>query len=604
MKPRTQNTGNRLLPSTVQGTLLLLLLVALLPVTLLQAWIYYKQFRMRRAEEFATNLEVAHIAAIAVTAYLRDISHQELALGNDLLYAPPPQANHLLHVNQHAQPALLRYNWVDLHGQVLASSDPRTLGTKVGNSPYFQHVIHGKEWEVNNLFYSPADHCAEFTVARCIRRDGRPKGVIVTFIDPQRLTQALAMSRPAQGAVMIFDHTGRPVFRYPPAPMNWQLRNRLAQLPTLKKALAGQEATAFVTSPFTGRKLMVATVPIPGIGWAAGASRPEELAMAPLTRDLHRDFGVLVLVALLPLLMALLIGHTITGPLKRLHQQARNVELGELGSQVAPSGPAEVQLLTAAFNRMSSALSDHEAERDQLLAQVRQQADDHEVYVHMISHDLRSPLTIILGHAELLHQQLAELNIDDQMQMQIATIISSARHMNVMIQHLVETARLEAGQLALQARPVQLPVFLQTLLQRTQVAMDVSRIYLTIPADFPAVQADPDQLERILVNLLTNALKYAADTTPIQLTARVQGAEAVIAVSDQGAGITAEAQAHLFERFYQVRQTRCGGGLGLGLYITRMLVEAHGGRIWVESTPGLGSTFSFTLPLATTAQAR
>ena len=127
--------------------------------------------------------------------------------------------------------------------------------------------------------------------------------------------------------------------------------------------------------------------------------------------------------------------------------------------------------------------------------------------------------------------------------------------------------------------------------------METSRIQEEIPADLPPVCADYARLERILINLLSNALKYSDPGTPVRLRAWQQDGQVVVAVSDQGRGIAPEEIPHLFERFYRTAGARKAEGIGLGLYITRILVEAHGGRIWVESEVGKGSTFSFSLPI-------
>jgi signal transduction histidine kinase len=124
------------------------------------------------------------------------------------------------------------------------------------------------------------------------------------------------------------------------------------------------------------------------------------------------------------------------------------------------------------------------------------------------------------------------------------------------------------------------------------------RLTIEIPADLPPVLVDPDLLERILLNLLTNAMKYSPPESPVTLAASRTGGEVLISVTDRGAGIAAADQPRLFERFYRPQGFRRADSVGLGLYITRMLVEAQGGRIRVESEPGKGSTFSFSLPVA------
>lgn len=215
-----------------------------------------------------------------------------------------------------------------------------------------------------------------------------------------------------------------------------------------------------------------------------------------------------------------------------------------------------------------------------------------EMYVHTISHDLRTPLTVILGYAQLL----PTLYREEGVQPHIEAILKSAERMNRMIEDLVEAARLEGGEVALEIQSIRLDQFLPEFLQRSSTALDISRIVTEVPA-LPPVAADPSRLERILTNLLTNALKYSSPETLVEVRARQDGPALVVSVHDHGQGIDPDDLPHIFDRFYRPQGGRKSGSVGLGLYITRSLVEAHGGQIRAESTPGVGSEFYFTLPL-------
>lgn len=170
--------------------------------------------------------------------------------------------------------------------------------------------------------------------------------------------------------------------------------------------------------------------------------------------------------------------------------------------------------------------------------------------------------------------------------------------MNAMIQDLVDMARVESRQLRLSRTAVDLRSFLLDLNRRLADVLDTRRIRVEIPEEMPRAYTDPDRLERIMTNLLSNALKYSPADSVVKVTARAVDGEVEVSVSDHGVGIPDEDCPHLFERFYRIKGTRKAEGLGLGLYITRMLVEAQGGRIWVESREGQGSSFSFTMPRA------
>ncbi|MEZ4601666.1 MAG: ATP-binding protein [Syntrophotaleaceae bacterium] len=219
---------------------------------------------------------------------------------------------------------------------------------------------------------------------------------------------------------------------------------------------------------------------------------------------------------------------------------------------------------------------------------------EREIYVHTISHDLRTPLTVIHGYAQLLEAHCR----DPESRMHVEAILKGVDNMAKMIENLVEAARLEGGKIVLDRIPVRVDRFLPEMLRQNSSALDISRIFVDVPEDLPLVNADPARLERILINLITNALKYSPDESPVDLFARSSEREIVISVRDRGYGIDPEDLPHIFERFHRSRNGQSAGSVGLGLYITRSLVEAHGGRIWVDSRREVGSTFSFTLPTA------
>lgn len=230
------------------------------------------------------------------------------------------------------------------------------------------------------------------------------------------------------------------------------------------------------------------------------------------------------------------------------------------------------------------------------LHQLQEQRED---LLRTIAHDLRTPLSVIQGQAQLLQRLAGRAGDGEQALARSAeAIATNAKRMNVMIQDLVDTIRFESGQLRLERSRVDLRSLVERLLGTMAEALQVDRVRVRIPGDLPPVVADPSRLERILTNLLNNALKYSPPGSEVVLSARRRAEEVVVSVADRGPGISPEDLPHLFERFYRARGVRKSEGLGLGLYITRMLVEAHGGKIWVKSRPGRGSTFSFTLPIA------
>ncbi|MDA8216829.1 MAG: PAS domain S-box protein [Dehalococcoidales bacterium] len=228
-----------------------------------------------------------------------------------------------------------------------------------------------------------------------------------------------------------------------------------------------------------------------------------------------------------------------------------------------------------------------------------EQQEQREDFNRMVSHDLRQPLTVIQGHVQLLQGELPKAEPPNREQLSLQAIDVSATRMDKMIQELVEAARLETGHFRLEPRPLDLLPYVRDLVRRLGGAIPAERLQIEAPAEVPPVLADPDRLERVLGNLIDNALKHSPTEAPVVVRLGPGADEVVVSVIDRGPGIPPEDLPHIFQRYYRAtaRQQR-RAGLGLGLYIARLIAEAHGGRIWAESTPGQGSTFSFTLPLA------
>ncbi len=219
-----------------------------------------------------------------------------------------------------------------------------------------------------------------------------------------------------------------------------------------------------------------------------------------------------------------------------------------------------------------------------------------EEYVGLISHDLRTPLQNISLRAQLLLRVLRQKQLAEE-SASAEALLRNARRMSEMVEELLEGSRLEAGQVELHREPLDLVRFLEEVLERAMPPDARARLRLEGGATVPEVPADPFRLERVVVNLLTNALKYSESGTPVVLRLEREGGQVKVSVRDHGQGLRPEEAERLFTKYYRTQEGQRAKGVGLGLYISRLIVEAHGGHIQVESRPGEGSTFTFTLPL-------
>lgn len=218
-------------------------------------------------------------------------------------------------------------------------------------------------------------------------------------------------------------------------------------------------------------------------------------------------------------------------------------------------------------------------------------------FIAGVSHELRTPLHYIKGYtAALLRSDLRVT--PDEMREFLAIIEHESDKLGHLIEDLLDTSRIEAGVVSVDAQRMDLRSTLRRAVENARKTTSRHDLRLSMPDELPAVRADPRRVEQILSNLLDNAVKYSADETTITVTVEALPAAVAIAVADQGAGIAPEHLPHIFERFYRVSNERSQRvrGSGLGLFICRGLVEAHGGKLWAESRAGEGTRFSFTLP--------
>jgi signal transduction histidine kinase len=267
----------------------------------------------------------------------------------------------------------------------------------------------------------------------------------------------------------------------------------------------------------------------------------------------------------------------LAAPVAELVGAAGRIEGGDFGARVAERGPQEVRTVARAFNSMSARLEATEARRRSFLADV--------------THELRTPLSVIRGQAEGIADGLYPGDAAH-----LAPILVATRSLEKLVDDLRTLSLTESASLSLARESVDLEVLVNQMLESFRPRAEAAGVELReqVMDGVPAIEADPARLGSVLGNLLSNAIRHTPAGGSVTVSAREAGAMVEIAVSDDGAGIPPELLPKVFGRFVRGPGSQ---GSGLGLAIARDLVVAHGGSISVDSQPGLGTTVRFTLPL-------
>ena len=291
--------------------------------------------------------------------------------------------------------------------------------------------------------------------------------------------------------------------------------------------------------------------------------------------------GATLLAGTLALVAAAVVARGLTTPLRRLSRAADALARGDLGQRVAVRGHDEVAEMGWAFNSMAASLEAVAEQRRQMTAD--------------IAHELRTPLSIVQGELEALLDGVYPLTTAS-----VEPIYQETRLLSRLVADLRELALAEAGELRLERAPTDLGALAEQAVAGFQRPAADEGVTLTseIALDLPTLDVDPDRVRQVLANLLDNALRHTPAGGRVTVQALPHNSDGVlISVRDTGPGIAPADLPHVFDRFYRGDRSRArsSGGTGLGLAIARSLVQAHGGRMWVESAPGKGAAFHFTL---------
>jgi signal transduction histidine kinase len=369
-----------------------------------------------------------------------------------------------------------------------------------------------------------------------------------------------------------------------------------------------------------GTKVLSAFQIIKPLGWRVFVEEPLSEVLAPLKAAIWRTALLLVAFLLLAIATSVLLARKLVRPIESIQAAAAKIGSGALNQRIEVPSHDELGALAEEFNHMAARLGESYAnleqkveERTRELATALEELDEKgreleaasrhkSEFLANMSHELRTPLNAILGFSQLLRERLFG-DVNAKQEEYLDDILSSANHLLALIDDILDLSKVEAGHIELEIRPFSLREALErgVVMVRERATKDGIELAVTGVSDVDIVTGDERRIRQVLFNLLSNAVKFTPAGGAVTLSAAQVNGEVRVSVTDTGPGIASEDQERIFEEF---QQTEAGiaqrEGTGLGLALSKRLVELHGGRLWVDSELGHGSTFVFSLPVRET----
>jgi signal transduction histidine kinase len=602
----------------------LLVLLALIPTILLMVYTAAEQRRhaVRDVQEQALRL------AQLISSDQERLIEGTRSLLSVLAHVPevqdrnPAECERFLSTLLRDNPLYSVFGVANRLGDVICSAVPSDDLVNIADRAYFVGTMVARDFAVGEFQIGRVTGKAAINFGYPIfDADGRVQAVVFAGIDLGWLNRVMAAAELPKGALLlVFDRNGVILASYPPNPRAEVGQSERRNPLFLAMLDQGQGTTEL--QEFGGSKRIFAFTSLRGLPSAGYVSIgiPRTLAYAPARGALTRNLIGLGIVGVLVLGAAWVgVELFIVRQLQALLQGVKRLSKGDLSARTGlPHAPGELHQLAAAFDEMAASLEKHEMqqhleedlrrhnealeEENRRVRAVNQMKSD---FVSLVSHELHTPLTAISGYLDLLLEARGAQSPARQQEL-LGIIKRNTDRLVKMIDDLLDLSRIESGKVELRTAALDIIALISEVTSFLHPQLEAKGQHLSFDRTqtVPAVAGDAERVRQILINLLSNAHKYTPQGGQIWVTAQAENGEVRIEVRDNGIGLRPEEQAHLFDRFFRGRQPAGQGvvGTGLGLPITRLLVELHGGRISVTSTLGEGSVFSFTLPMADVPQ--
>jgi signal transduction histidine kinase len=371
-----------------------------------------------------------------------------------------------------------------------------------------------------------------------------------------------------------------------------------------------RQESVSIARDLQGQRVLTTYASVSPPGWFVFIEQPLAEAFRTLYASIFRTALLLLIGIGLAVLASLALTHRMVTPIRTLQEGAARIGAGDLGHRIEVRTGDELETLGEEFNQMTARLQESHANleekvesRTHELAEALEQleiASKHKSeFLANMSHELRTPLNAILGYTELILDKIYG-DVPEKIQGVLERLEKNGRHLLGLINDVLDLSKIEAGQLSLSLNDYSMQEVVHTVVNSVESLAEEKHLALrvSVPPDLTVGRGDEQRIVQVFLNLVGNAIKFTEEGE-VKVEVTSSNSKFLVAVSDTGPGLSEADQQRIFEEFHQAdsSSTKKKGGTGLGLTISKKIVAMHGGRIWVESSPGQGSTFWFTLPV-------
>lgn len=586
--------------NSIKTKLIFLILIVLIPMTVLQVLRINTNYKQSLEAGLDANYEVAEVISMYFMNYLEGIWSGEYGLG----VAVSPNYNlskedikSSMEAFRKNDRVILSYSWVSPKGKVIVSTDKRIKENSFIKEDYYKRIINGEKKVISNLFLNSIDGRPVLASARAIIKEGKLVGTIVGIIDIDKLHEILSITNTTnKSRYTLLDKSGIAVFLNESKNIPYDQRITNANNPALE-ALKGQvEKTYRFKSQYDGTDRLGISYPIKDIGWAFVVTSSFDQFASVLRKAMIKDLTSLFLVVLISFIFAFFLGKQLVDSLQKLRCAAEQVSSGDYDVNLEVAVCEELEITSQAFNQMSQRISN-------LIKEIEKQNDLKSQFFITMSHELKTPLNIILGSIQLI-DKLDKSNIDEfnlKLNKYIGISRQNSYRLIRLINNLIDLNKIEGNHLVVKLKNGDIISIVEDITLSVAEYAKIKKLELIFDTEIEEkiMAFDSDKIERIMLNLISNAIKFTNEGGLVEVNIYESENKILISVKDTGIGIPIDMQKSVFDHFVQVDSTlqRKAEGSGIGLSIVKSLVELHGGNIRINSDYIDGSEFIIELPV-------